>query len=133
MTDEEKDEDNDDTYDVGYGKPPKHSQFKKGNTFGKGRRKGSKNLTTIVREAFEAKVAIRSRGSIRNVSKIELAAHQLANKASGGDMKAIALSLDLYGRHGPLDVEGTISDDEAAYDLDTLRHHLAMKGEVDDE
>jgi hypothetical protein len=44
-------------YSVGYGRPPLHSRFGSGNKQGKGRRKGSKNLKTIVNEAFGAKMA----------------------------------------------------------------------------
>jgi hypothetical protein len=120
-------------YEIGYGKPPRHSRFKLGNKSGKGRRKGCRNLKTIVREAFEAKVSAKINGTTRKISKIELAAHQLANKASSGDLRAIAAALELYERHGPFEDVGTVSEEEIAYGLETLRHHFMMMGEDDDE
>lgn len=119
------------TYEVGFGKPPVETRFKPGNTFGKGRRKGSKNMKTVVREALEAKVPARINGATRKMAKIELAMHQLANRASSGDLKAIGMALEAYERHGPLEEEEVISDDQVAYDLATLRHLLMMKGEID--
>lgn len=120
-------------YEIGFKRPPKETRFKTGNTFGKGRRKGSKNLKTIVREALDAKVTVKVNGITRKLSKIELTLHQLANKASSGDIKAITMAIEAYERHGPIEDDATISDEEAAYDLATLRHHLMMKGEIDFE
>lgn len=120
-----------DEYEVGYAKPPKATQFKPGNKLGKGRPKGSKNLTTIVNEAFGAKVPAKIMGKTKKVSKIELAVHQLANKASNGDPKAIAKAIELYQQHGPQEQVGEISEEEATYDLETIAHHLDMIGHFD--
>ncbi len=120
-----------DDYEVGYAKPPKATQFKPGNKFGKGRPKGAKNLSTIVKEASDAKVPAKINGKTKKVSKIELTVHQLANKASSGDPKAIAKALELYQQHGPQEQVGEISDEETAYDLETIAHHLDMSGHFD--
>ena len=56
-------------YEVGYKKPPKHTQFKKGQIANpKGRPKGAKSLPTLVDEELSAQVKVRigsrsSRGS----------------------------------------------------------------------
>ena len=76
-------------YEVGYGKPPKHTQFPHGNGPGKGKPKGAKNMKTIVNSATGAKVTTKSNGKFKKISKIEAAVHQLANKAAAGDLKAI--------------------------------------------
>jgi hypothetical protein len=118
-------------YEVGYAKPPKATQFKPGNKLGKGRPKGSKNLATIVNETFGAKVPAKINGKTKKVSKIELTVLQLANKASSGDPKAIAKALELYQQHGPQEPVGEISEEETAYDLETIAHHLDMSGHFD--
>jgi hypothetical protein len=126
-------EEQQDDYEVGYAKPPKATQFKPGNKFGKGRPKGAKNLSTIVNEAFGAKVPAKINGKTKKISKIELAVHQLANTASSGDSKAIAKALELYQQHGPQEPVGGLSEEETAYDLETIAHHLDMSGHFDSD
>jgi hypothetical protein len=120
-----------DEYEVGYAKPPKATQFKPGNKLGKGRPKGAKNFSTIVKEALGAKVPAKINGKTKKISKIELAVHQLANKASSGDPKAIAKAIELYQQHGPQEQVGEISDEEATYDLETIAHYLDISGHFD--
>lgn len=84
-------------YDVGYAKPPRHSRFKPGVSGNpRGRSRGAKNSSTIVREALTAKVKLKENGRARSMSKLEVSMTQLANKAAGGDLKAIAMVLSLY-------------------------------------
>jgi len=84
-------------YDVGYRKPPRHSQFKPGQSGnGSGRPPNSKNASTIVRQALTAKVKLRENGRTRNMSKLEVSMTQLANKAAAGDLKAIQMVISLY-------------------------------------
>ena len=88
--------DQQDDYDIGYGKPPKSSQFAKGKSGNpKGRPKGSLNLETAVRRAFTAKVPVTENGRRRMVSKLEISIAQVANKAAGGDLKAAKMMFDL--------------------------------------
>ena len=117
-------------YEVGYAKPPKATQFKPGNKFGKGRPKGAKNFSTIVNEALCAKVSAKINGKTVKMTKVELSVHQLANKASSGDPKAIAKVIELYQQHGPQEQVGEISDEEAAYDFETILDHLTMNGHL---
>ena len=121
------------SYEVGYGKPPKHSQFQMGNKSGKGRPRSSRNMQSIVREVFEDKVPAKINGKTRKISRIELSMRQLANKANAGDLKAINQQLALYERYCPPEDDGPIPEEETAYDLETLRHYLLMQGDVDDE
>lgn len=131
MTDEAPsatEESQESTYAVGYCKPPKHSQFKKGNKVGKGRPRGSRNLKTIVNDVLMDKVPAQINGKTRKISRLELSVRQLAQKAVAGDLKAIEKLLSLSERHAPLEEEGPIPEEETAYDLETMQHLLAMRG-----
>jgi hypothetical protein len=77
-------------YEVGYGRPPKKKRFKKGQSGNPaGRPKGSKNFLTVLEQALNEKVVITENGQQKEISKLEAAAKQLANRAAGGDLTAI--------------------------------------------
>lgn len=85
------------SYEVGFGKPPRHSRFQPGVSGNpRGRSPAAKNTSTIVRDALTAKVKLKENGRTRSMSKLEVSMTQLANKAAGGDLKAIAMVLSLY-------------------------------------
>ena len=113
-------------YKVGYGKPPKHTQFPHGNGPGKGKPKGAKNLKTIVTSVTGAKVTTKSNGKFKKISKIEAAMVQLANKAAAGDLKAIEKLIALYERYGPEEHSILPTAEETKADLETLQNYLAM-------
>jgi hypothetical protein len=80
---------------VGRGKPPKHTQFKTGETGNKrGRPKGSKNLTTLMMEAARNPVTATIGGKKRTISTLHATTMQLATKAASGDSKSMAKFLD---------------------------------------
>jgi hypothetical protein len=75
---------------VGYGNPPEHSRFVKGQSGNpKGRPKGSKNLSTILQSVYQQRVTVAINGRTIRMTKLEACVHQLANKAASGDLKAI--------------------------------------------
>ena len=80
---------------VGRGNPPKHTQFRKGQSGNKkGRPKGSKNLSTYIMEAARDHVTATVGGRTRKISKIQATAMQLATKAAGGNQAAMGKFLD---------------------------------------
>jgi len=80
------------TYDVGFGKPPKRAQFKKGQSGNpSGRPKGSLSLATVLEQTLHEKVIINEGGKRKTVSKFQAAITQLTNKAASGDLKALQL------------------------------------------
>jgi len=89
-------EDHDDGYQVGYGKPPKHSQFKPGKSPNPGGRpKGTKSVHKIVQAVCEEMVTVTENGKKKQMTKLEVATASLFSKASKGDVNAIRLLLSL--------------------------------------
>jgi len=113
-------QDNDDTkdhkppYEVGYKKPPKHSQFQPGHKRGnrKGRRKGSKNFDTAFEAASKMTRHITIDGQRKKLSSEELIALQIVNKAVAGDMKALAIYLNEVKRREEKRAHAEPAEDE---------------------
>jgi hypothetical protein len=62
--------DNERDYEVGYGKPPRHTRFKPGRSGNpRGRPSGSKNLSTLLNEALNEPVIVAENGGQRKISK----------------------------------------------------------------
>jgi hypothetical protein len=81
----------DSDYSVGYGRPPKHSQFKKGASGNKkGRPKGSKNAKTIARQLLAHKKHVTVDGKRQKLSALEISILQQIKRATEkGDLKAL--------------------------------------------
>lgn len=117
-------------YDVGFGKPPRSTRFKPGNTYGRrGRPKGAENLQTILAEEFEAKIEVNDAGRRRKLSKRRVAVRQLANKVASGDTKAFTLYVELLRKTGQLAPSET-SEAPAmdARDLEAIQRLAAIFG-----
>jgi len=83
-------------YDVGYGKPPKSGQFKKGQTGNpRGRKKGARGLKTDLKSELKEKVTITENGKSVKISKKRLMIKQLVAKALKGDIRALSKLIDL--------------------------------------
>lgn len=83
-------------YEVGYAKPPKHAQFKKGQSGNpKGRPKGARGLKHDLRKILEEQVTVAENGEELRVSKQQLVLMQLSNKAIKGDLRAIHRLIEL--------------------------------------
>ena len=80
------------SYVVGYGQPPKHSQFKKGQSGNpNGRPKGSLNVASVLERTLREKVIINENGKRQEITKLEAALKQLVNKAAAGDLRAVQM------------------------------------------
>jgi len=85
-----------DDYDVGFGKPPKHTQFKPGQTGNpQGRPKGSKNLKTDLLEELSEMMRITEGGQVRQISKQRALIKTQVARGIKGDPRAAAKILDL--------------------------------------
>ncbi|MEP2980424.1 MAG: DUF5681 domain-containing protein [Lentilitoribacter sp.] len=84
-------------YQIGHGKPPKSTQFKKGQSGNKkGRPKGSRNTDTIVNDLLNKKMQIRENGKQRNISTREAMIVAQLQKALKGDLKALHFLLNNF-------------------------------------
>lgn len=91
------------SYTVGYCKPPVEHQFKPGGKGGPGRPPKSRNLRTLVREAMLEKVPIRVEGRTKMVSRIEALVLKNVELAFKGNQKATQWLLRSYEAAAGLD------------------------------
>lgn len=92
-------------YDIGYGKPPRHSQFKKGRSGNpKGRPKGSKNFDTIVLEAMQKRVKVRTASGVKTMSSAEALMMKFMEAATKGDRRMIERLFAWYAQALPTPV-----------------------------
>src|SRR5712672_1690957 len=76
-------------YTVGYRKPSKSAQYKKGVSGNpRGRPKGKRNLATVLEHTLNETVVIVEDGEKRTVTKMEAAVRRLVNSATSGDRHA---------------------------------------------
>src|SRR5271168_1372034 len=86
-----------DSYEVGYGKPPKNTQFQKGVSGNPtGRPKKAAEFHSIFMKESESLMTIIDNGQRRRISKLEAIAKQLHNKALTGNIQALRIFVALY-------------------------------------
>ena len=112
----------DDDYDVGYGKPPKHGQFKKGQSGNpRGRPKGTLNFKTDLEEELQEDIRITEGGKTEVVSKQKAIVKRTAEKALKGDLKAISMItqwvMQYFGMPDePINIEDLSQEDRTIID-----------------
>jgi Family of unknown function (DUF5681) len=116
---------------VGYGKPPQHSQFKKGvSGNSKGRPKGRLNLGTVLQTELDRPITIREGDRSRKLSKGGAFFVRTINSALNNDPKAGAILVNLLRAYGiigePLDDsrETPLTQNDEALLADFLEREL---------
>lgn len=119
---------------VGYGRPPRRHQFRKGQSGNpKGRPRGSKNLHTILDRALTRRINVKDRGGrTRTVSVAEAMTIGLTQRALTSD-RAMRLVLEL-AREVEAQMTGSIEsgpsiDELKAEDAAILARHLGVRAE----
>ena len=81
-------------YEVGRGKPPVHSRFKKGQS-GNPRGPRPKNLPALLIEALNEKVVVTIDGERREITKREAVAAQPVNESTRANLRATKMLTDM--------------------------------------
>ena len=103
------------TYAVGRGKPPAHSRFKPGQSGNpRGRPRDSTDFLQALIAAANEVVTITEKGRRVRLSKHEVAARQLVNKAASGDHRSIEL---LYKLSSKIAIESIVAPPADKADL----------------
>jgi hypothetical protein len=89
----------DNEYNVGYGRPPKGSQFQKGKSGNSsGRPKRDPGIAAVFRKVSKQKVTANGPSGQQFITKLEASMTQLVNKAASGDLKAMKILLEMASR-----------------------------------
>lgn len=87
-------------YEVGYGRPPRHTRFEKGQSGNyRGRPRGAKNMATHLKEALRERVVINENGRRKRVTKMDVVSRRLVNKAAEGDLRFIQILVALSDKY----------------------------------
>jgi len=114
-------------YAIGYGKPPKSGQIKKGERRNpKGRPKGSKNLKTDLLEELSEMMRVRESGKDHRISKQRALIKTQVARALNGNDRAAAKIIDLYLK--VVGIEDAAADADLSLTLDE-REVLEKLGE----
>jgi Family of unknown function (DUF5681) len=112
------------TYEVGYCRPPKHTQFKPGQSGNpKGRSPQTHNFKTMVNKVVGEQVEIREGRKIRWMSKIEALFRTMMSRAFKGDPKAMASFIAMM-KHSGYGAEAAESGPELLQGVD---HEAILK------
>ena len=83
-------------YEVGYSKPPKHTQFQPGQSGNpKGRPRGTQNLSTDLEEELSAKIMVTEGGNQQQITKQRAMLKTLFAKALKGETRAASVLINL--------------------------------------
>ncbi len=122
--------DDDDEYQVGYGKPPKHTRFQKGRSGNPaGKKRPPEGPGQIFHRLLRENVTVTENGRRRAMSKLELVFSQLINKAASGNEKNFKLFLEMMNRFPPEAATVRLDRDDQEF----LQNFLRVAKEIDDK
>ena len=112
--------------EFGYGKPPKHSQFRPGKSGNpKGRPRGAKGFEATLKRELDRKIAVTVNGRSTEISRADAMMKRVVEQGLKGDLKAIRFIAE-YDSRIAAKLEAQI--DEAANEL---RESAPDRGETE--
>jgi len=112
-------------YQVGKGKPPEQSQFKKGKSGNpKGRPKGSRNFSTDLEKVLTTKVTVSENGHPRNVSSQLATLMRLREQALKGNARAMDRFIGLAQQQAAEKEASTSETKLSASEEDILQRYV---------
>lgn len=117
-------------YEVGYRKPPREHQFKPGESGNKkGRKKGTKNMVTLLKELLHQKISVTKNGQIRKIPLIEAILLRIMDDALKGNIKTAAWLIDRYREIQTNDSASSfaLADDDLAI-IESFRKEIESSG-----
>ena len=109
------DDKSDGNYEVGYGRPPKHTQFKPGQSGNaKGRPRKSKELHKLIQTELDTTIVVQEAGREKRITKREALIKQLVNRAIKGDAKASQFLLAHLEKNREVEPFASTEADDAA-------------------
>lgn len=112
--------------EVGYGKPPKQTQFKPGRSGNpRGRPKGIRNFKTDVKATLKAPIKVNKDGKARTVSAQEAALLRLMEMALKGNPRLLVQLLALAEKHNDEEVTTDSAKSLSAEDAQILEVYRA--------
>ncbi len=98
-------------YEVGYKRPPKNTQFRKGQSGNPhGRPKGARNIKTDLAEELSERIGITVQGSRREITKQRAVIKAQVAKAIKGEARAAALIWNMARLFEPEDATQQMAD-----------------------
>jgi hypothetical protein len=117
-------------YVVGYGRPPKKTQFKKGKSGNpRGRPKGTRTVGAVLQDILGQRIAVTENGRTRRLPALEVMLRRLANDAMRNEPAALKLMLSLFDRYGEAPEAGLRIDEVLAEDQALLANFLKKPGD----
>lgn len=93
-------------YDVGYGKPPKRTQFQKGQSGNpKGRPKRSQNMSTLLYEELGRKIQVTENGQTKTMTARQAMVRRIVNDALSGKSVEVLKLMKMLEAYVPAEVE----------------------------
>lgn len=113
-------------YEVGFGRPPKESQFKEGQSGNpNGRKKKSKSVADQVQSELSRKITVKEAGVAKKISVQTVILRTLSARAAKGEIAAARFLYQLLDTPGHRSTETIDADAMAAEDLAILNGALS--------
>ena len=122
----------DERYEVGYGKPPKHTRFQAGKSGNpKGRKTGARGLKTDLHAELVSRMTIQINGEPVTGTKQQLMIKTLTARAAAGDIRAIKSLIDLVLQVFGAEDRGREGAQLSSQDQALLDQLMAERGKQD--